>query len=163
MHSSSLVNGYDPLSSWGRLIVILCWRRCHYLNYWIITKTKAQAQDTKTKLIIPKGPREEEKICQWEEVLPIRTIHYVFSSNWSHVMSLNQYILGARMAQWVRSLDLTAHTSLSPIRRGFAPSFVNYKKGALDSQPQVIKFTSCLPRVGGSLRFPPPLKLVAMV
>ena len=27
------------------------------------------------------------------------------------------------------SLDLTAHTSLSPIRRGFAPSFVNYKKG----------------------------------
>ena len=36
---------------------------------------------------------------------------------------------GARMAQWVRSLDLKAHTSLSPIRRGFAPSFVNYKKG----------------------------------
>jgi hypothetical protein len=24
------------------------------------------------------------------------------------------------------------------------PGFVNYKKGALDSQPQVIKFTSCL-------------------
>jgi len=36
---------------------------------------------------------------------------------------------GARVAQWVRSLDLTAHTSLSPIRRGFAPSFVSYKKG----------------------------------
>jgi len=29
---------------------------------------------------------------------------------------------------------LTTHTSLSPIRRGFAPGFVNYKKGALDSQ-----------------------------
>jgi len=29
----------------------------------------------------------------------------------------------------VRSLDLTAHTSLSPIRRGFVSSFVNYKKG----------------------------------
>ena len=27
------------------------------------------------------------------------------------------------------SLDLTTHTSLSPIRRGFAPGFVNYKKG----------------------------------
>jgi len=26
-------------------------------------------------------------------------------------------------------LDLTAHASLSPIWRGFAPSFVNYKKG----------------------------------
>jgi hypothetical protein len=36
---------------------------------------------------------------------------------------------GARMAQWVRSLDLTTHTSLSPIRHGFAPGFVNYKKG----------------------------------
>ena len=33
------------------------------------------------------------------------------------------------MAQWVRSMDLTARISLSPIRRGFAPSFVNYKKG----------------------------------
>jgi hypothetical protein len=29
----------------------------------------------------------------------------------------------------VRSLDLTTHTSLSPIWRGFTPSFVNYKKG----------------------------------
>jgi hypothetical protein len=42
----------------------------------------------------------------------------------------------------------------------FAPSFVNYKKGALDSQPHVIKLTSCLSGVGGSLRvlrLPPPL------
>jgi hypothetical protein len=40
------------------------------------------------------------------------------------------------------------------------------KKGALDSQPQVIKFTSCLSMVGGSLRvlrLLPPLKLVAMI
>jgi hypothetical protein len=37
--------------------------------------------------------------------------------------------------------------------------FVNYKKGALDAQPQVIKFTSCLPMVGGSLLPLPPLKL----
>ena len=33
------------------------------------------------------------------------------------------------MAQWVRSLDLTTHSSLIPIQRGFAPGFVNYKKG----------------------------------
>jgi hypothetical protein len=39
---------------------------------------------------------------------------------------------GGRVAQWLRSLDLTTHTSLSPLRRGFVPSFVNYKKGALD-------------------------------
>jgi len=37
--------------------------------------------------------------------------------------------LGAWVAQWVRSLDLTTHTSLSPIQRGFAPGFVNYNKG----------------------------------
>ena len=45
--------------------------------------------------------------------------------------------------------------------RGFAPSCVNYKKGALDSQSQVIKLTSCLSSVGGSLRvlgLHPPLK-----
>jgi len=61
---------------------------------------------------------------------------------------------------------LTTHTSLSPIRRGFAPGFVNYKKGALDSQVQVTKLTNCLPMVGGSLcvlRLLPPLKLVAMI
>jgi hypothetical protein len=55
---------------------------------------------------------------------------------------------GGRVAQWLRSLDLTTHTSLSPLRRGFAPGFINYKKGALDSQPHAIKFTSCLPIVG---------------
>ena len=42
---------------------------------------------------------------------------------------ISQLRKGARMAQWVRSLNLTAHTSLSPIRRGFEPSFVNFKKG----------------------------------
>jgi hypothetical protein len=48
--------------------------------------------------------------------------------------------------------SLTTHASLSSIRHGFAPDFVNYKNGALDSQPQMIKFTSCLPMVDGSLR-----------
>jgi hypothetical protein len=48
----------------------------------------------------------------------------------------------------------------------FAPGFVNYKKGVLDSQSQVIKITSCLPMVGGSLRvlrLLPSLKLVTMI
>jgi hypothetical protein len=40
-----------------------------------------------------------------------------------------QFRAETRVAQWVRSLDLTAHTIPSPIRCGFAPSFVNYKKG----------------------------------
>jgi hypothetical protein len=34
---------------------------------------------------------------------------------------------------------LTTHTSQSPIPRGFVPDFVNYKKGALDWQPQNYK------------------------
>jgi hypothetical protein len=40
------------------------------------------------------------------------------------------------------------------------------QKGPLDSQSQVIKLTSCLPMVGGSLRvlrLLPPLKLDAMI
>jgi hypothetical protein len=49
------------------------------------------------------------------------------SSNVNHRIYL--LFLGARVTQWVRSLDLTAHTSLSPIRRGFMPNFVNNKKG----------------------------------
>jgi len=61
---------------------------------------------------------------------------------------------------------LTTRTSLSPRRGEFAPGFGNYKKSTLDLQPKVIKFTSCLPMVGGSLwvlRLLPPLKLVAMM
>jgi hypothetical protein len=49
---------------------------------------------------------------------------------------------------------------------GSRPALQITKKGALDSQPQVTKFTSCLPMVGGSLRvlrLLPPLKLVAMI
>ena len=41
----------------------------------------------------------------------------------------HQSFKGPRVAQRVRSLDLTARASLLPIRRGFAPNFVNYKKG----------------------------------
>jgi len=39
------------------------------------------------------------------------------------------YVGGALVAQWVRSLDLATPTSLSPIRRGFVPGFLIYKKG----------------------------------
>jgi hypothetical protein len=49
---------------------------------------------------------------------------------------------------------------------GSCPAFLITKKDALDSQPQVIKFTICLPMVGGSLRglrLLPTLKVVAMI
>jgi hypothetical protein len=34
-------------------------------------------------------------------------------------------------------------------RHAFVSGFVNYKNGAVDSQPQMKKLTSCLPKVGG--------------
>ena len=87
---------------------------------------------------------------------------------------LQQNNILLNIASVTQSSNTAAHTllvstSLSPIWRGFAPGFANYKKGALDSQSQVIKLTSCLPLVGGSLRLLqllrllPPLKLVAMI
>jgi hypothetical protein len=55
------------------------------------------------------------------------------------------------------SSDFNPELNVNRVLRHFIP---------LDSQPQVIKFTSCLPMVGGSLRalrLLPPLKLVAMI
>ena len=49
---------------------------------------------------------------------------------------------------------------------GWRPALYITKKGALDSQPPVIKLTICLPMFGGSLRvfrLLPSLKLVAMI
>ena len=46
------------------------------------------------------------------------------------------------------------------------PAWKITKEDALDTQPQGIKLTRCLPMVGGSLRvlrLLPPLKLVAMI
>jgi hypothetical protein len=63
---------------------------------------------------------------------------------------------------WPSVLFLENTTDLSQVTDKL---FVNCKKGELDTQPQVIKFTSCLPMIGGSfqvLRLLPPLKLVAM-
>jgi hypothetical protein len=56
-------------------------------------------------------------------------LHYIIKCSKSPQYSIFLNAVGTRVAQWVRSLDLTAHTSLSPIRRGFAPGFVSYKKG----------------------------------
>jgi hypothetical protein len=68
------------------------------------------------------------------QTLPVHLFQTKFDRSSKHVKYTTCAISayhhwGARVAQWVRSLDLTAHTSLSPIRRGFAPRFVSYKKG----------------------------------
>ena len=63
-------------------------------------------------------------------------------------------------------LIIITHTSLSPMRRGFALGFVYFQKGALDSQSQVIQFIIYMPMVGGYLRvlrLLPLRNLVAMI
>ena len=86
---------------------------------------------------------------------------------WCTSLKILDLITWVRVAQWVRWLDyITTHTSLSPIRRGFAPRFVNDKKVCTRLAAQVIKFTSCLPMVGGFLRVLrlfPLLIVVAMI
>ena len=63
-------------------------------------------------------------------------IQWEYSNTYIHLIIKRKRVvipltgLGARVAQWVRSLDLMTHTSLSPIWRGFAPAFVNYKPEA---------------------------------
>ena len=51
---------------------------------------------------------------------------------------------GTRVAQWVRSLDLATHTSLSSIRRGFDPGFVNYKNWCARLAAAIDKFYQLL-------------------
>ena len=71
------------------------------------------------------------------------------------------YMYMRRGPGWLNELGSWINNSYS-----FAPGFVNYKKGALDSQLQVIMCTNCLPMVGGSLqvlRHLPPLKLVTII
>jgi hypothetical protein len=90
------------------------------------------------------------KIC-WSEKIEntIWIFTYFFRGDW--------------VAQWVRWLDLTTHTSLSPIRRGFAPGCVNYKNGCTRLIAASDKVDQLLAMVGGPLRLPPPLKRVAMI
>jgi hypothetical protein len=84
------------------------------------------------------------------------TICWQLESNKYNVLYQN---FGKSRVYKLRESYLIKNNSISnvimfvpPIRRGFAPGFINYKKGAFDSQSQVIKFTSCLPMVGGSPR-----------
>ena len=55
-------------------------------------------------------------------------------------------VFRAQVALWVRYLDyLTTHTSILPIQRGFAPGFVNDKKGCTRLTAASDKFYQLLP------------------
>ena len=53
----------------------------------------------------------------------------------SPTMEVKRYYIVSYIIYMINPTALATHTSLSPIRNGFAHGFVNYKKGALDSQP----------------------------
>ena len=86
------------------------------------------------------------------------TLHYYqsFDILMLHRVLINDFVFDSNLSNGINH-------DVFLIKFMFAPGFVNYKKGSLDSKQQVIKFTSCLPMVGGSLRLTPPLKLVAMI
>ena len=48
-----------------------------------------------------------------------------------NLKEIKKHLFTVERPGWLNELGsyLTTHTSLSPIRRGFAPGFVNYKKG----------------------------------
>jgi hypothetical protein len=95
------------------------------------------------------------------------TFNNISVISWQSVLLVEKTGVPEKTIELSQVIDKLYHimltTSLSPIRCGFVHGFVNYKKGAFDSQPQVIKFTSCLPMIGGSLRvlqlLPPVLRL----
>jgi hypothetical protein len=69
------------------------------------------------------------RICLWTFYnITKRVNDYSEVINWYMVFAYQSNTTSS-ILQWVSSLDLTTQSSLSPIRRGFAPSFVNYKKG----------------------------------
>jgi hypothetical protein len=63
------------------------------------------------------------KFCNCSDIVVFFVFHLINLYSKLHRRQITRGV-----AQWVRSLDLTTHTSLSPIRRGFAPGFVNYEK-----------------------------------
>ena len=75
---------------------------------------------------VPCNLKRTYKILLW--IFP--QWHFVFINENIMAVFPHSKLLKGPVAQWVRWLDyLTTHTSLSPMRLGFAPSFVNYTKG----------------------------------
>ena len=79
--------------------------------------------DKKHSYLIPRPPSWDGRNCSYG--------HQLYSSNFFLTRNFRPPISILNLCKEI--LNLTG--------------FVNYKKGALDLQPQVIKFTSCLPRV----------------
>ena len=98
---------YKSVNSIPTLLLVrnptIMWLQHNFSNITVITYIK-----------VPVIIVYNKRCCNY---IQVHTSHYL-------------YLARARVVQWVRELDyLTTHTSLSPIRRGFAPGFVTYKKG----------------------------------
>ena len=73
--------------------------------------------------------RKNPKLLTWSKRDIDMCPHFMFY-NYQAYKILPEGPGGSMIRQWDYQ---TNHTSLSPIRCGFGPGFVNYKKGALDS------------------------------
>ena len=144
----------------------MCWRNILFYMREYIDAIK-----------LPKSyPLANGMSVQYVNVLPILWSHFWnfslhivwnFFSNFCKILHLTFFFLIALVYSFIHIKNVFKHIQNVIINvislRAVRFMYKIYKKGALDSQPQVIKFTSCFPVVGGSLRLLPPLKLVAMI
>jgi hypothetical protein len=71
-------------------------------------------------------------VCSKGDAILFLLLIYIYWQRRRKCQNLSVIHFYFRVAEWVRLLDyLTTHTRLSPIRRGFTPGFVTYKKGCI--------------------------------
>ena len=134
---------YPPLfSSFWTISFALLWRQCLHSQILLTIAHLLSNVCNLQLLLLPNTDRPQlvedyvcGSTCQLQKVKIIyRCYKLVFARRVSPCFKL---VKGpGRLNELDSWIQLAAHTSLSPIRRGFAPGFVNYTKGTLDLQPQ---------------------------
>jgi hypothetical protein len=136
-------SGYPLLfSSLWTISFALFWRQCLHSQILLTIAHLLSNVCNLQLLLLPNTDRPQlvedyvcGSTCQLQKVKIIyRCYKLVFARRDSPCFKL---VKGpGRLNELDSWIQLAAHTSLSPIRRGFAPGFVNYTKGALYLQPQ---------------------------
>jgi hypothetical protein len=110
-----------------------------------------------TRLFIQKCTYDVKQ-CVWFLIVYLR--FFMHKSKEYNGMDILDSIFSDQRQKAVVGLPNNSHKPITKTA-WVHPRLYKLQKGALDSQPQVITFTSCLPMVGGSLRvlrLLPPLK-----
>jgi hypothetical protein len=127
--------------------------QCLAACWWVspVSSTNKPERHDKTELLL-KVALSTVKLLKQPLIKLLNGSKKVHHNHSSHGIVIFYDISRARVAQWVG----LPNNSYKPITN------TAWVRARLDSQPQVIKFTSCLPTVGGSrrvLRLLPPLNL----